>query len=600
MKLIMENWRRFMHEVQSSDFINDYIYGNQDVRKSFADKISSILFAYHGKDSISSLPLEDRIKLAAQPNQNIQISGAQTINTPNEKEINLFRQEAKNLFMAMDEDIKGRKKIIKDTSRKFDKYIDFFIQFTNDSPDKSYEGRLSFAQSKINELRSQIGYETPENFPSETEKMAALLATVDNITPEQQKIKDMVLGRNLGSGGLKFDEKEIDFVSNLKVKRTGKNVNHPLSVGSVKRKKADKMSDENSDFKQVIDNLLSSFRPKNRQLGGRVVAKYNKAIDDLVDSMKTARSAPKLKSTHDEAMKQLGLLANAFFSDKQIPVSDYIKDEHQISNIHYFNPKRLKDDYDFYISEAEYYDNKYNDLSMQLKDENSKAAPDEENVRRLKGNMETILLRRNIQIKKAKLIKDQMFRYKKAFEDRLKKKQSAIELPEPHGSRQFAGYADATGHRNLVFGGFLANIWKETGVIDRTLDSPNDIKIILNLYLKELGGPIENPVEKELSKSKDPNLSMHQYYDCIFSNYVLGKNAKEDKVGKKEKSSEPSKRITSIDQLSDDDYLNYVELVDFDEAPVQGTGLGGMIDMKDEKNIEWFLGEINKIISGES
>ena len=61
MKLLIENWRKFLKESQDSDLAYDYIYRYEDLRTSFAEKISEILFVYQGKNSISQTPIDDRI-----------------------------------------------------------------------------------------------------------------------------------------------------------------------------------------------------------------------------------------------------------------------------------------------------------------------------------------------------------------------------------------------------------------------------------------------------------------------------------------------------------------------------------------------------------
>ena len=82
MKLLIENWRKFLKESQDPNLAYDYIYGYEDLRTSFAEKISEILFVYQGKNSISQTPIDDRIQLAAQPDSQILASEGKTIMSP--------------------------------------------------------------------------------------------------------------------------------------------------------------------------------------------------------------------------------------------------------------------------------------------------------------------------------------------------------------------------------------------------------------------------------------------------------------------------------------------------------------------------------------
>jgi len=55
MKLLFENWRKYLKESKDIDLLHDQIYRYEDMRISFAKKISDILFLYQGKNSISGV-----------------------------------------------------------------------------------------------------------------------------------------------------------------------------------------------------------------------------------------------------------------------------------------------------------------------------------------------------------------------------------------------------------------------------------------------------------------------------------------------------------------------------------------------------------------
>jgi hypothetical protein len=143
MKLLIENWRRFLKESQDIDLAYDYIYRYEDLRISFAEKLAEILFVYQGKNSISQVPLEDRVKLAARPDAQIQVQEGKIVKSPSQEEVKIFRQDAEMLFDAMDADRAMVDAQIDAISKKVDPFIDKFIQITDESSDDSYEGRFS-------------------------------------------------------------------------------------------------------------------------------------------------------------------------------------------------------------------------------------------------------------------------------------------------------------------------------------------------------------------------------------------------------------------------------------------------------------------------
>lgn len=603
MKLLIENWRAFLKESENLDQsrkkVFDFAANNQNTRISFARKIAKIIFTYKGKDfDFNSVSLEDRINIAAKPSQRLDIGMAHPLETPSEQEIQLFRQEAELLFKAMDQDIRGRKQTIQNVSKNFDKYIDFFIEFTSNSEDKSYEGRLEYAQDKIDNLRSLIGYDTPEGFPSNSDQISALLATSDNITPEQERIRAIAMNPALALNTEQYADQEIQFIKKLKVKATGKAVNHPLTVGSVKRRNADKISKKNENFGKLIQDIVGEFPPKNGKLKRGDVVKYNKEIDRIANEMENPTSSPELqlKPTHDQAMQELGLLAPYFFNQEDVPVTDYIKDKYQVAQLHYFNPNILKNEEFYSHQAANIFQNKIDKLKMELSTEN-----DPKEIRRLNGNIEKATLDRNIELKKARMAVDKMRRYKAGFENRVAGKSAAIPLPEPHGRKQYTGYAEYSGYRNLMFGGMMANIYAETGTLDRTLDSPNQVKDIMKLYLKAVGGPLPNPIEKDiemLEKNGNNVISPSTRYSTyIFNNYVAGADIGEDEVQRPEMPAVDT--IESLDDLDMEELDSYMNLIDLSKAPVQGTGDDGDIDLDHPENIEWMVGEINKIMQSE-
>ena len=113
---------------------------------------------YQGKNSISQVPLNDRIKLAAQPSSQVQIQDGVTVSTPTEEEINLFRQDAEMLFDAMEADKAMVDTQIDDVAKKVDKYIDLFIDLSNHSIKSTNQSSKSTKSKQNNQpkIKNQI------------------------------------------------------------------------------------------------------------------------------------------------------------------------------------------------------------------------------------------------------------------------------------------------------------------------------------------------------------------------------------------------------------------------------------------------------------
>ena len=88
----------------------------------------------------------------------------------------------------------------------------------------------------------------------------------------------------------------------------------------------------------------------------------------------------------------------------------------------------------------------------------------------------------------------------------------------------------------------------------------------------------------------------------LFLNYVhTTKVAAEPSPREPEPASvSPTGGIESLDDLDMDDLDYYMNELNFADAPVQGTGDDGDIDLDDPANIEWMVGEINKIMQSEA
>jgi hypothetical protein len=565
MKLLIENWRKFLKESQDSDLAYDYIYRYEDLRTSFAEKISEILFVYQGKNSISQTPIDDRIQLAAQPDSQILASEGKTIMSPTQEEINLFRQDAEMLFDAMDADREMVSQKIDDISRKVDKYIDLFINISNESPDESYEGRLQYVQDLI----KQTGYEE------------------DPIYSDEQR----------------------DFVQSLIVKplKGAKDPKHPFPVGSVKDKTMKKLG-----LSGLLEPLRKQFKPTRKGgLAKRSISKYNQALGEIWGSMADLE----LKDTHEAAMEKLGPVGDSVFSPKKsnyevviprgekefkrklnretteyIPVSEFMKDEHQLGMLHYFNPENLRGNIEISEEAANELQDEIQGLLNQLK-----MATDDMEKRILRGQIDKLKLERNIRRKRVKMLRKDMAMYRQGFENRLEGMDGALPIPKRYGTAQYSGYAQSTGFRNLVFGGAQANIFKDTGVQDRTTEDEDDVLRILDRYLEVVGGELPNPIQGVYDELNENDKRAFQA--MLYRNYIYAqKLATQPTDMEPEESEERPKSIDSLDDLSMDDLGYFMDQLNFADAPVQGTGEDGDIDIDDPANVEWMVGEINKML----
>ena len=565
MKILIENWRKFLKESQDSDLAYDYIYRYEDLRTSFAEKISEILFIYQGKDSISKVPLDDRISLAAQPDSQIQAREGKLIKSPTQEEINLFRQDAEMLFDAMDADREMVSQKIDDISKKVDKYIDLFINISNESPDQSYEGRLQYVQDVI-EL---TGYEE------------------DPIYSDEQR----------------------DFVQSLIVKplKGAKDPKHPFPVGSVKDKTMKKLG-----LSGLLQPLRKQFKPTRKGgLAKRSISKYNQALGEIWGSMADLE----LKDTHEAAIEKLGPVADSIFSPKKsnyevviprgekefkrkfagktteyIPVSELMKDKYQLGSLHYFNPELLRGNIEVSEEAANELQNEIQGLLSQLK-----MASDDMEKRILRGQIDKLKLERNIRRKRVKMLRKDMAMYRQGFENRLEGAEGALPIPKRYGTAQFSGYAQNTGFRNLTFGGAQANIFKDTGVKDRTTEDEDDVLRTMDRYLEEVGGELPNPIQG-VYDDLSPN-DKQAFQSMLYRNYIYSqKLATQPSELEPEEQEERPDQIDSLDDLSMDDLGYFMDQINFADAPVQGTGEDGDVDIDDPANIEWMVGEINKVL----
>jgi len=570
MKLLFENWRKYLNESKDIDLLHDQIYRYEDMRISFANKISDILFLYQGKNSISYVDLQDRITLAAQPDTRVQLADGVVAKTPTQEEINLFRQEAEMLFDSLEADRAKVAQTYDAVAKQFDKYIDLFIDLTNNSEDQSYEGRLEHIQNLV----KQIGF-------------------------EEEPI---------------YSEEQRDFVQSLIVKplKGTKDPKHPFPVGSVKDKKMKKLG-----LSGLLEPLRKEFKQtRNGGLPKGKIKAYNDALGEIWGSMADLV----LKPTHEEAMAQLGPVGDSIFAgdplkykvtiprgqsvfkretDKEnsefIPVTEFIKDKYQLGLMHYFNPNNLRMNAQLADEGADKSDAEIRALQAQLGTIND---PMEQRI--IQGQIARKKLERNMNRKRARLIRKDMEMYKSGFENRMEGQESALPIPRRYGTAQYTGYGQATGFDNLAFGGGPANIYKDTGVKGRTTEDEDDVLRTLEYYLDEVGGEIPSPMQDIYNSASDEDKQAVQ--SMLFMNYVRA-----DKVSAQLSSKEPAKPesapisggIESLDDLDMDDLDYYMNELNFADAPVQGTGDDGDIDLDDPENIEWMVGEINKIMQSE-
>ena len=570
MRLLLESWRQFLKESKDIDLAYDQIYRHEDMRISFAKKISDILFLYQGKGSVSNIDLQDRITIASQPDTRVQLADGYVAKTPTQEEINLFRQEAEMLFDSLEADRAKVDQTYSTIAKQFDKYIDLFIDLSNDSKDKSYEGRLEHIQNLV----KQIGY-------------------------EEEPI---------------YSDEQRDFVQSLIVKplKGAKDPKHPFPVGSVKDKTMKKLG-----LSGLLEPLRKEFKQtRNGGLPKGKIKAYNDALGEIWGSM----SDLVLKPTHEEAMAKLGPVGDSKFSanasqykvsiprgenifkrelDREntefIPVTEFIKDKYQIGLMHYFNPDNLRMNAQLAEQGADKSDAEIRNLQTQLSTAND---PMEQRI--IQGQIARKKLERNMNRKRARLIRKDMEMYKAGFENRMEGQESALPIPRRYGRAQYTGYGQASGFDNLEFGGAPANIYKDTGVKGRTTEDEDDVLRTLEYYLDEVGGEIPSPMQDIYNEAPEQDKKTIQA--MLFLNYVQGA-----KVSAQPSSKEPEKPesipisggIESLDDLDMDDLDYYMNELNFADAPVQGTGDDGDIDLDDPENTEWMVGEINKIMQSE-
>lgn len=567
MKLLFENWRKYLNESKDIDLLHDQIYRYEDMRISFAKKISAILFLYQGKNSISGVDLQDRIALAAKPNAQVQLFDGVVAKTPTQEEINLFRQEAEMLFDSLEADRTKIAQAYDTLAKQFDKYIDLFINLTNDSEDQSYEGRLEHIQ----DLVKQIGY-------------------------EEEPI---------------YSEEQRNFVQSLIVKplKGTKDPKHPFPVGSVKDKKMKKLG-----LSGLLEPLRNEFKQtRNGGLPKGKIKAYNDALGEIWGSM----SDLVLKPTHEEAMAKLGPVGDSKFSanasqykvsiprgenifkrelDREntefIPVTEFMKDKYQIGLMHYFNPDNLRMNAQLADEGADKSDAEIRALQTQLPTTND---PMEQRI--IQGQIARKKLERNMNRKRARLIRKEMEMYKAGFENRMEGKDSALPIPRRYGTAQYTGYGQATGFDNLAFGGAPANIYKDTGVKGRTVEDEDDVLRTLEYYLDEVGGEIPSPMQDIYNSASDED--KYAVQSMLFLNYVHTTKVSAEPAPREPEPVSPTGGIESLDDLDMDDLDYYMNELNFADAPVQGTGDDGDIDLDDPENIEWMVGEINKIMQSE-
>ena len=568
MKLLFENWRKYLNESKDIDLLHDQIYRYEDMRISFAKKISDILFLYQGKNSISGVDLQDRITLAAKPNTQVQLSDGFVAKTPTQEEINLFRQEAEMLFDSLEADRTKIAQTYDTLAKQFDKYIDLFIKLTNDSEDQSYEGRLEHIQ----DLVKQIGY-------------------------EEEPI---------------YSEEQRDFVQSLIVKplKGTKDPKHPFPVGSVKDKKMKKLG-----LSGLLEPLRKQFKPtRNGGLSKGKIKAYNDALGEIWGSMADLV----LKPTHEEAMAKLGPVGESIFAgdplkykvriprgqnvfkretDREnsefIPVTEFTKDKYQLALMHYFNPNNLRMNAQLADEGADKSDAEIRALQAQL---GTTSDPMEQRI--IQGQIARKKLERNMNRKRARLIRKDMQMYKTGFENRMEGKDSALPIPRRYGTAQYTGYGQASGFDNLAFGGAPANIYKDTGVKGRTVEDEDDVLRTLEYYLDEVGGEIPSPMQDIYNSASDED--KYAVQSMLFLNYVHTTKVSAELAPREPEPASPTGGIESLDDLDMDDLDYYMNELNFADAPVQGTGDDGDIDLDDPENIEWMVGEINKIMQSEA
>lgn len=372
----------------------------------------------------------------------------------------------------------------------------------------------------------------------------------------------------------------------------------------------------------LLDPLLQGdVAPKKGSgaLNKAKVKKYNEILATIWNSM----FDPSLKDTHEAALEKLKAVSSEIFQPRasstkaviprgksefrrevdptaqqnRIPVTDYAKDKHQILMTHYFLPQDLEGNIKVKQDQLEELGAKLAEYRAKLNEPNADEA--------LKGLIYSTKLEYNQVAKGLKMLLDQDARYEQGFENRMDGQEMALPLPRAFGSKQFTGYSQNTGMRNLQFGGIPATVWQDFGVKDRTTADEDDVLRTMEYYLEAVGGELPNPIENQLA-NLDPEVQ-EKMRAIVFANYTYGSSVGdkyEPLEGPVERPQEMPQQSTagieSLDDLEFDELAYYMDELNFTDAPVQGTGEDGDIDLEDEENIAWMVGEINKMIQLEA
>ena len=93
-----------------------------------------------------------------------------------------------------------------------------------------------------------------------------------------------------------------------------------------------------------------------------------------------------------------------------IPVSEFMKDEHQLGMLHYFNPENLRGNIEVAEEAANELQDEIQGLLGQLK-----TATDDMEKRILRGQIDKLKLERNIRRKRVKMLRKDMAMYRQGL-----------------------------------------------------------------------------------------------------------------------------------------------------------------------------------------
>ena len=117
----------------------------------------------------------------------------------------------------------------------------------------------------------------------------------------------------------------------------------------------------------------------------------------------------------------------------------------------------------------------------------------------------------------------------------------------------------------------------------------------MDRYLEAVGGELPNPIQGVYDNLDENDKKAFQA--MLYRNYIYAqKLATQPSELEPEEPEERPKSIESLDDLSMDDLGEFMDQLNFADAPVQGTGEDGDIDIDDPANVEWMVGEINKML----